>query len=117
MNEQNEDKPQEIAQPSGSALNELLSVSHLNISDVFSRISGNMIAQKDAIIMDLITAKLGYDGFEVTDLVGRGEFFIDSNGYETFVFDGQELVQFHPVLFWNDKNTTTMHTSQSYKLL
>lgn len=66
------------------------------ILDIANQAAKSMIAKKDAVIWNAISAQIGAD-WSVQELFGRVERVVVSHsGVETFYLDGNPLVEFYP---------------------
>jgi len=76
----------------------------------YSQMARRSTAQKEALIRDAITSRLG-DEWTIADITDRGEFTVTLDGTEIFTFDGVDLIHFSPTRAEVDESLTTVTPS------
>ena len=61
-----------------------------------TKLAGQVVKEKDKLIKDAISHKIGSENWSITDIANRGEMSILPDKTEVFSFDGQELIRFWP---------------------
>jgi len=84
-----------------------------------NKLATGLAAQKEKLIKDAITYKIGNDEWCIADLTGRGEMRILPDKTEIFAFDGQELIHFGNFRTEIDNKAMgcSMKAVQEYRLL
>lgn len=84
-----------------------------------SRLTKAIVAQKDGLMKDAISHKLGRSDWRIAELTGRCEMRILPDKSEIFSLDGCDLIQFYPPKTKIDNNGLGMSikSAQEYRLL
>lgn len=85
------------------------------VQSAAKQLAGCIGAERDRLVREAINYKIGHSDWRLSEVKERGKFVITPDKKETFVFDGESLIEFVPPEFSRD--VTIISGRQKHRLL